>query len=170
MSGQLPVLIDPIRLADEGTRLRGVLPVINMVRLQELTLLANQPVAVELEFERTAQGMRRMRGTLRTQVEMTCRRCLKPLKFEIVAQPHCIVLQSGETEPEEGESLIVEGPLALIELVEDELLLAMPMIPGHAEGECEMAFSKTTGMKSVTDNKPNPFADLRGLKGKNQDQ
>jgi uncharacterized protein len=170
MSGQLPAQIDPIRLADEGTRLRGVLPGHSMARLQELTLRADQPVSVELQFERTAQGLRRMRGTLRTQVEMTCRRCLKPLKVEIVAQPHCTVLQPGEAEPEEGEALIAEGPLSLIELVEDELLLAMPMIPGHGEGECELAFPMTTDKASVTEKKMNPFAELRGFKGKNQDQ
>jgi uncharacterized protein len=168
MSGQLPAQIDPIRLADEGARLRGVLLGSSMPRLRELTLSADRPVAVELQFERTAQGVRRMRGTIRTQVDMTCRRCQKPLKIEIVAQPLFMLLQSGEAEPEEGEILIVEGPLSLIELVEDELLLAMPMIPGHAEGECELAFPMTTDKVSESKKKTNPFAELRGFKGKNQ--
>jgi uncharacterized protein len=158
MSGQLPAQIDPIRLADEGARLRGVLLGSSMPRLRELTLSADRPVAVELQFERTAQGVRRMRGTIRTQVDMTCRRCQKPLKIEIVAQPLFMLLQSGEAEPEEGETLIVEGPLSL------------PMIPGHAEGECELAFPMTTDKVSESKKKTNPFAELRGFKGKNQDQ
>jgi uncharacterized protein len=166
MSGQLPEQIDPIRLADEGARLRGVLPGKSMSRLRELTLVADQPVTVDLQFGRTAQTVRHMHGTIRTQVEMTCGRCLKPLTIELVAQPRFTVLQPGEAEPEEGETLIVECPLSLIELVEDELLLAMPMIPGHAEGECELAIPMTTDKVSVTEKKTNPFADLRGFKGK----
>ena len=170
MSGQLPVQIDPIRLADEGVRLDGVLPGGRLARLREQTLRADQPVSVTLQFERTAQGERRLQGTLRTRVEVPCRRCLRPFELEINAQPHLLLLPVGEVEPEEGESLIIEGPLSLIDLVEEELLLAMPMFPGHAEGECEVALPETTGRKPATVTKKNPFAELRGFKEKNQDE
>ncbi|HJW80694.1 MAG TPA: YceD family protein [Acidiferrobacterales bacterium] len=170
MSGQLPAQIDPIRLADEGARLYGALPGSKMSRLQELALPNSrpEPVAVSLHFERTGQGVRRMHGTIRTQVEMACKRCLKPLKIEIVAQPLFVLLQSGEAEPEECETLVVTAPLSLAELVEDELLLAMPMSPGHAEGECEVAFPGSAGQAPVAEKRTNPFAELRGFKGKNQ--
>jgi len=170
MSGQLPVQIDPIRLADEGARLCGTLPGSEMSRLRGLTLPDSRPgqVAVDLQFERTGQGVRRLHGTIRTQVEMACKRCLKPLKVEVVAQPLFVLLQPGEAEPEEGETLVVEAPLSLAELVEDELLLAMPMSPGHADGECEVAFPITAGKTPMTEKKANPFAELRGFKGKNQ--
>lgn len=170
MSGQLPAQIDPIRLADEGARLCGALPGREMVRLQELALPNSrpEPVAVDLHFERTGQGVRRMHGTIRTQVEMACKRCLKPLQVEVVAQPLFVLLQPGEVEPEEGETLVVEAALSLAELVEDELLLAMPMSPGHAEGECEIAFPITAGKAPVAEKKANPFAELRGFKGKHQ--
>jgi uncharacterized protein len=99
---------------------------------------------------------------------MACKRCLQPLKIEVVAQPLFVLLQPGETEPEECEALVVEAALSLTELVEDELLLAMPMSPGHAEGQCEVAFPVTTGKAPVAEKRMNPFAELRGFKGKNQ--
>jgi len=170
MSGQLPVQIDPIRLADDGARLYGTLPGRGMSRLQELVLPNSQPepVAVDLHFERTSQGARRLHGTIRTQVEMACKRCLKPLKIEVTAQSLFVLLQPGETEPEDCETLVVEAPLSLTELVEDELLLAMPMSPGHAEGECEVAFPVTVGKAPAVEKRVNPFTELRGFKGKNQ--
>jgi uncharacterized protein len=170
MSGQLPAQIDPIRLADEGARLYGTLPGREMSRLHELALPNSrpEPVAVDLQFERTGQGVRRMHGTIRTQVEMACKRCLQPLKIEIVAQPLFVLLQPGEAEPEECEALVVEAPLSLTELAEDELLLAMPMSPGHTEGQCEVAFPVTAGKAPVAEKRKNPFAELRGFKGKNQ--
>ena len=70
MSGQLPAQIDPIRLADEGVRFCGTLPGSEMSRLQELVLPNSRPeqVAVDLQFERTGQGVRRMHGTIRTAI------------------------------------------------------------------------------------------------------
>ncbi|MEK7666505.1 MAG: YceD family protein [Pseudomonadota bacterium] len=170
MSGQLPVQIDPIRLADEGARLYGTLPGSEMSRLQELALPNSRPeqVAVDLQFERAGQGVRQLHGTIRTQVKMACKRCLQPLRVEVVAQPFFMLLQPGEAEPEECETLVVEAPLSLAELVEDELLLAMPMSPGHAEGQCEVAFPVTANKAPVAEKRANPFAELRGFKGKNQ--
>lgn len=170
MSGQLPAQIDPLRLADDGVRLVGTLPGSEMARLQDLALPNSRPelVAVDLQFERTGQGVRRMQGTIRTQVEVACKRCLKPLKVEVVAQPFFVLLQPDESEPEESDVLVVEAPLSLAELVEDELLLAMPMSPGHAEGQCEVAFPVSVGKAPVTGKRANPFAALRGFKGKNQ--
>jgi uncharacterized protein len=170
MSGQLPAQIDPIRLADEGVRFCGTLPGSEMSRLQELVLPNSRPeqVAVDLQFERTGQGVRRMHGTIRTQVEMACKRCLQPLKVEVVAQPLFVLLQPGEAEPEECDTLVVEAPLSLAELAEDELLLAIPMSPGHGEGQCEVEYPVTVGMTPVTEKRKNPFAELRGFKGKNQ--
>jgi len=170
MSGPLPSQIDPIRLADEGTRLHGNLSGSEMSRLQGLVLSGSrpEPVTVDLQFERVGQGTRQVRGAIRTQVEMACGRCLKPLKVEIVAQPLFVLLQAGETEPEEGESLVVTAALSLAELVEDELLLAMPMSPGHAEWQCELALPTSMGKAPVAEKRANPFAELRGFKGKNQ--
>ena len=48
------------------------------------------------------------------------------------------------------------------------LPLAMPMIPVHAEGECDYASPVTTGKSPVTEKRANPFAELRGFKGKSQ--
>lgn len=170
MSGQLPVQIDPIRLADEGVRLCGTLPGSELARLRGLVLPDSrpEPVAVDLKFERTGQGVRRLHGTIRTQVEMACKRCLQPLTIEIVAQPLILLLEPNEAEPDDGETLVVDAPLSLAELVEDELLLAMPMSPGHGEGECAVAFPVTAGKAPAGEKIVNPFDELRGFKGKNQ--
>ena len=170
MSGQLPAQIDPLRLADEGVRLHGTLPSSRMPRLQELARpnAWSELVAVDLQFERTAQGLRGLHGTICAQVELSCKRCLEPLNIEVVAHPVFVLLMPGETEPEEGDALIVGAPLSLIELVEDELLLAMPMSPGHAEGQCEIALPVRSAKAPVTEKRTNPFAELRGFKGNNQ--
>jgi len=166
MSERLPVQIDPIRLADEGVRLQGELSDGDMPRLRKFYAPGSRPAAVtvDLQFERAAQGVRRMRGTIHVCMEMVCQRCLKPLSVEVTAQPFLTLLQS-EVAEEDGEALQVTAPIGLRELVEDELLLAMPMIPVHAETECT---SLAKAAVPVPEEKENPFVVLQTLNAKKQ--
>ncbi len=142
MSGRLPVHIDPLRLADEGRQLQGELAGSSLARLREVANPGSQPetVAVDLRFERSAQGARRMRGAISSTVELICQRCLEPVRIRLVAEPDVLLVASeagsgGMTEA--GDTLVAEAQMALTQLVEDELLLALPMVPMHAEGECQ---------------------------------
>jgi uncharacterized protein len=171
MSGLLPAQINPIRLADEGARLEGELPGSQFRRLQEQSRLTTRaaPVQVELEFSRTSHGMRIMHGVIRTTVEVTCQRCLQAFALAVTAEPYFVLLMPDEEPPqgpEEAETLVVEGPVSLRELVEDELLLAMPMIPMHGEGQCTAPGVSAETPEAGVSSKPNPFAVLRGFKDK----
>lgn len=165
MSGRLPSEIDPIRLADEGARLRGELAGSSMTRLREL-LPGGQtplPVAIDLSFEHTTHGERLMRGAIETAVDAICQRCLGPVRIALTARPTTVLLRPGEvpgTAADEAEALVVEGALRLTELVEDELLLAMPMFPMHGEGECAAPGEGAPG----GNDRRNPFVALHGLK------
>jgi uncharacterized protein len=67
----------------------------------------------------------------------------------------------GEREDllESGDALVVERAIALGELVEDELLLELPMVPMHAGSECP-AGDSASGRTA----RRNPFAVLEKLK------
>lgn len=168
MSGRLPREIDPIRLADEGVRLQGELAGGSMTRLREAFPGGQtaQPVAVDLRFGRTTHGERLMRGVIETAVEATCQRCLGRVRIALTARPTTVLLRPGEvpvTAAEETEALVVEGVLDLNELVEDELLLAMPMFPMHGEGECT-APGAVAPARPGKGERPNPFVVLQDLK------
>jgi uncharacterized protein len=167
MSGRLPREIDPIRLADEGARLRGELAGSGMSRLLELLAGGKvvQPVTVDLGFEHTPHGERLLRGVVETAVEATCQRCLGPVRIVLTARPCTVLLRPGGmpvAAAEEVEALVVEGPVRLAELVEDELLLAMPMFPAHGEGECT-APGTVDKVRPAGGDKPNPFGALEQL-------
>ena len=78
---------------------------------------------------------------IRGEVELTCQRCLGGLahRIEIVRTLH---LARNEDELERLDALpdcdaIMAGDkLDLLALVEDEVLLSLPLAPKHAEGEC----------------------------------
>jgi len=170
MSARLPEQVDAIRLADEGARLSGELSAGGLQRLRERSRPGVQPapVVVDLAFERTSHGVRLMHGTIRTTVEAICQRCLQPVAIAVTARPFVVLQMAGEeavSRPEEADTLVVEGPLLLNELAEDELLLAMPMIPMHEEGSCTAPLGRGEAPPGPAE-QPNPFSVLRGLKGK----
>ena len=170
MSAILPDAIDPIRLADEGSSLEGELSVQAMPRLRELCQNpAAMMVQVALRFDRGMHG-RMMEGTITTRLELTCQRCLGALEQDIVAKTRVVLSQAGESHPvlaEEVDFIEVAAPVSLPELVEDELLLALPMTPRHPQGECpHPGRGRTDRLDTDTVTPPGPFAALADLKRK----
>jgi uncharacterized protein len=139
MSSGLPATVDPIRLADARTHLSGELPVTALARLRAMCLDDEGHVDVQLSFERSGEhGLRRIRGKISARVHVACQRCLQALTLELKATPSLLIASAGQRDVlgEEGDVLTVDKPLVLSTLVEDELLLAMPMIPVHDMREC----------------------------------
>jgi len=160
MSGRLPDQIDPIRLADEGARLQGEIDIAALTRLDALRS-GDSPGAVNIDlwFERSLQGVRTLRGKLKVQFAATCQRCLEPVDVDIEARPFMEIRteDAAESITDGAEVLVVDGPLRLGGFVEDELLLAMPMIPAHRPGACAAPADSPDQTRDS-----GPFAALRG--------
>lgn len=142
MRGGLPAVIHPIELADAGTHLHGHLPFQDMPRLRTLCRDSGGEMSIDLWFERDAQGLRIMHGTLAGRLGLTCQRCLQAFDWEIHIEPRLILLKPGEPADgpaDEAETRTIEAPLPLSEIVEDEVLLAMPMSPMHEPQACATA-------------------------------
>jgi len=138
----LPSVIDPIELAELGARLAGGLPCEPMTRLAELSLSLATEARVDLRFGRDLRGHWTMQGNAKCGLTVTCQRCLRPMELEIHAPVHLALLRPGM--PEEGIGmedgvLVVSGAVSLPALIEDELLLALPMAPRHPLPECPAA-------------------------------
>ena len=140
MSHPLPNKIDPLRLADQGVRLEGILPIAQMKRLSELLVRDDGQVQISLEFLKDDMAQRLLTGSIEAELYFVCERCSEPVKITLKIQPMlCPLLSERQLPqcPKAYEPLITEGEaLSLIELVEDELLLNMPMIPKHPENKC----------------------------------
>jgi uncharacterized protein len=168
--GQLPATIDPVALAEKGARLTGRLSFKALPRLAEACRGQSGDVDVDLEFTRGEGGdVRLLLGTIRARVRLTCQRCLEEMDYELRSEPRLVLLRPGQAEeglPPEVDSLTADRPIALSALVEDELLLVMPMIPLHDLEHCPARAFVATGKTrdAATESKPNPFASLQRLK------
>lgn len=169
MSNGLPAQIDPIRLAEEGARLVGRLSTRLMHRLLSQCANKESQVLIDLQFQRAGRGRWEMCGTVSTEVTATCQRCLQPVAVAVATEPRIVFVRSQDEERRLSEDLaaevvVVTGPVALSELVEDELLLAMPMTPLHAADACESMPAPASLATKTVEEKPNPFAVLSTIK------
>lgn len=174
MKTGLPAEIDPIQLSEEGTRLMGELSGTSMSRLREDCTAMSGPVRIDLRFEKTVGGQRLMSGTIELACQTICQRCMQSMDLSLETKTLTLLLKPEEEAASGGsevrESIIAEGRVSLSSLVEDELLLAMPMIPMHDSSECSVT-GCTSGSNlrdDATANKQSPFAVLGALKNKDE--
>ncbi len=94
---------------------------------------------------------------------LRCGRCLAPLEFPLQLQSSVLLMEPGavmqEDDDPESPEWIEAGPeLNVLELVEDEILLSLPLSVRHGEGKC------SDGDKpGRTSGRDNPFAKLATL-------
>ncbi len=112
--------------------------------------------------------------TVDAAVPQTCQRCLQPYA-EAVAVDRWFRFVKDETvalaEDDEAEEdlLVLEPRFDLAALVEDELLMALPLVPMHDTCPEPLAPKVDPADETVTPQRPNPFAALAALKARSRD-
>jgi uncharacterized protein len=112
-------------------------------------------------------------GTLRARLEVTCQRCLQAMQLNLEVEMRLGLIRAdnqAKALPKVYEPLVsADGVMALSELVEDELLLALPVAPLHGEiRQCEAAGfvlpeAHEHGGGLSADDEPSPFSVLSEL-------
>lgn len=129
--------IDPGQLAGREARLEGELPVASLPRIARLvTDGGSSQVRAQMEFWRDNSGVIVIDGRVEGSVVLQCQRCLEPVSWP-VSGDFRLAMHDGErggSVPEGYELLepLDEG-IVPAELVEEELLLALPLVASHAE-------------------------------------
>lgn len=174
MSGRLPETVQWDRLTEGGEILRGSMPLRGMTRLAGCLLDDQGDVDVELECGVDGQKVRYLRGNLRTTLTLVCQRCLEPLSYPLDIDI-CLGLLLSEDGmeglPEVYDPYVLDHRTAeLRTIVEDELMLALPLIPMHDTDRCRIdaAHAAEESPAAVADaGSRQPFAGLDALmKGK----
>jgi len=105
-------------------------------------------------------------------LSLVCQRCLGAVDVAVSVERDFRFVASeelAEVEDEESEEdvLVISKSFDLLELVEDELLMAAPLVPMHEECPQPVKLQVAdVGFESQPEEKPNPFAVLEQLKTK----
>ena len=169
----IPEHVDPFRLAEQNLHLDGTAKLIDMHRLNATRPHADdkERVAVNLHFGVDEQGLTYLKGHLQAHVNLQCQRCMEPFVYEIISDFALGIVRTLDEEkalPEQYEpAMVQEGQLALRELIEDELLLNLPIIPRHEPEECKVKLPLADSGWEESKGE-NPFQVLKALKDKHK--
>jgi uncharacterized protein len=154
-------VIDGLEFARAGSKLRGAWPVAEFQRLRDVLRAEIGTLHFELHGVPEAQGRPALRLQVQGALQLTCQRCLGALEFRLQIDA---ALRLAESQAEiDAEPLEAEGPESIVAgremqvrlLVEDEVLLAIPIAPRH--DACAGGAARVAGEGQ------RPFAGLRGL-------
>jgi uncharacterized protein len=173
----LPPVLDLRPVAHRGEPLRGQAPVARFARLSEgLPAVADD---LQVVWEVRAEWRTRLAGEpvlwlhvhAQAAVPQVCQRCLQPFApnvsvdrwFRFVADEATAAQEDDESEE---DVLVLEPRFDLQALVEDELLMGLPLVPMHELCPVPVKTSAGELELDLPVEKPNPFAALAALKSR----
>ena len=160
-------------LAAENAALEGEIDASELApRLGEALALERPAgfVRYELHFAPGPDGKVHVSGHLGAELDAICQRCLQPFRLPLDVDVSVSVADSppqarhdrlpADTDVPDEDEADAEVLGSLADLVEEELLLAIPFLPRHELSECPAA-SPETGQESGESESRRPFAGLR---------
>jgi uncharacterized protein len=161
-------IADVFRFAAGGGALEGEVPVARLERLLDQLADNGGVVRWRLFGSTDAEGKPRLDLVVSGQLVLCCQRCLGGLDWELKIGTALLPVRVGRDLPEneldndEADAVEVDsdGGLDVLSLVEDEIILALPIAPRHAD--CGMPKVEASGGAR----RDLPFAVLTGLQGK----
>lgn len=148
----------------------GVLPLADFTRLGQSLTDTEGSCRFELEFGRDALNLPFVEVRAEASLPLLCQRSLERYLHPVsVVQRLGLITEEAQQSalPEEMEPLLLDehGEVRVIDLIEDELILALPVVPINPDAtELPAEWAEV----DVEDDKPNPFAALAALKDRNK--
>jgi len=164
------VIIDPRQFGRERATASGSIAAATLGRLAELLYDAGaggqqgNMIHYRVTGHVTPKDQPALRLEVNGELDLRCQRCLERLRLPLALQRE-IVLVAGadefaqsEDEPESVDTIPAASRIDLRDLVEEEIILALPLAPRHAAGECELSAAEELPASD------SPFAALARLK------
>ncbi len=158
----LPQVIDGLSFAREGAVVTGIVPVAALPRLLEGLANGDGWLDCRIVGRKDTEGKSWLTLEVSGTLDLVCQCCLEVLAFQVDIQSHLLLVPQGQPWPddelaEDGfDAVAAEKEMMLRSLIEDEVLLALPIVPRH--DTCE------TALPAVEAQEPSPFAVLAKLK------
>ena len=159
MASGLSDRVDCARMADDAAVLERVYPLSEMSRLQDLLADARGSVKALFVFSKLDAG--RIGATVAVQAMpwLVCQRCLQGFELPLASDSEIEFVVSEADAPQESPReiyLMDAGTVSLREMVEEELLLALPVVTSCSTPE-------TCGRAPSPEGRQRPFSVLQDL-------
>ena len=171
----LPKQLDLRGLAAHGATVSGTVAPGELPRLDEAGVVLAEPLMASFSLHRDENSRSIVAAEVKATLTMQCQRCLGEVSVPLsTSSTMACVWTDGEAAslPAFYEPLLVADEAVLRDIVEEELLLALPSFPAH-EAECKTneqvaalepfneSYDEVTEVRAQRDN---PFDVLEQLK------
>lgn len=172
MFDNLPDLIDPVYCAQHNKHYTARVNQADFPRLRGQLLADDLDVEVSVRFYYHRRfKMHAFDLQIKTQLQLECQRSLRPFRLDVDSSVTGVFVESmalAEDLPPEVEVYeLAAEKISLIQLIEDELLLQLPLAPvdDNSTMDYENPVDETPSeQEAELTQKSNPFAVLQGLK------
>ena len=172
---RLPEVLDAGRMVAARRGFEGTLPLSSMERLREVLCDDEGEATYAIEFGRDALQVPYVELRVQAALPLTCQRSLQRYLHPVQVAQRLALMEAG-TDVEAAEAglppgyepllLPPDGMLRPAELVEDELILAVPVVPVAPGSE---AVERDWPVPAAEEEKASPFAALAALKKRDQE-
>jgi uncharacterized protein len=132
------------------------------------SLVGPGEVEYRLAFHLDSEHRAVVSGQVTAELVVQCQRCLEPLAIAVDSRFELAFvrgLDEAARLPESYDPAVVEdGWVRALDLVEDELLLALPPVPVHPDAACAVHPLATPDVEEDGTTLTNPFAVLAALR------
>lgn len=154
--------IDSLDFAHRGGEVSGEVPVAELPRMADMLADSAGKISYVVRGLTGKDGKPQLELILDGVCNLRCQRCLNALSYPVKLVSRLRLVSEGEVdnadiEDDEVDSIPAEKRLDVLALLEEELLLSLPIAPKHGLGACQVAVE---GLNRSN----NPFAVLAGLK------
>jgi len=164
-------LRDVLVLADEGAELSVAIAVTLMPRLLDLLSAPTGTACGTVAFGRD-RGFAVAQVAVTADLTLQCQRCLAPLVVAVRGESQVFLLESegdAERAPADVETMIApDGRLRVAELIEEDLLLALPVAPRHEDAADCAPRVNVLRPEAAAPDVQRPFAALGELLGRDE--
>lgn len=167
-AGTLPPYVDAQKWADREAVIDQVYPLSAFPRLSEGVVGDEGQISVHCRFYRDQQHLIVLEGRIKAELPLICQRCLDAVLTAVDTDFQLWLLRDEEAAdrlPDDADYLVQdeEGRVALADALEDELILALPLVPMHDDCDA-LPLAQVESEVVETPKRENPFQVLAGFK------
>jgi len=164
LNKSLPDQLKLFNFAKKEISLSGLYQISDFPRITEIASNKKDNVRVELSFYLKNNKTPCVEGIIELDIVLTCQRCLDNLSIALKVNFNLAFVRNDQ-QSEELDShyeiyVIEEEELATFDLISDEILLSIPMVPTH-DYDC---IKEINEQEIVEEKSENPFAILKKIK------
>lgn len=160
-------IIDSLEFSRQGKSLAGCVVVNDLPRLAESVANVEAALSWQLRGEKDEEGKLFLELAVEGVLSLICQRCLAEMALPVSVAERLLLVPDGAPWPEDEleddsmDAIAAEREMSVLTLVEDEVLLALPVVPRHPDQ------AMCRSLVRVDEDLPaSPFALLEQLKKK----